>query len=1586
MKTYRKKQSAHHESFFRTNLPLRRALNLAILAALYPSFSYANPDGAQIVSGQVSINTATPGVTTVTNSPNAIINWQNFSIAQNELTQFIQQNGQSAVLNRIIGQNPSEILGQLTSNGKVFLINPNGIVFGAGAVVDTQGLIASSLNLNDQDFLSGNYHFIAGSGAGNIVNEGIIRAGKDGNIILIAPQIENNGIIKSDGGSITLAAGHELTITNLDDPEIRFQIQAPADSVVNLGQLLTEGGAINVFAGTIKHSGEINADSVEVDKQGNIRLVAQQDITLDADSKISANNSQGDAGAIHIDSKTGTTLVQGAIEAQATQTGKGGKVELLGEQVEVLDQARIDASGKNGGGQVLIGGDFQGKNLAIHNAKTTFIDQNTTIKADARTNGDGGKVIVWSNKNTRVHGNITAQGGSRGGNGGFIETSGAHIKIADTARISTLAPYGKTGTWLIDPNDFTIAASGGDMTGAALSTSLDSNSITIQTSTMGTSGGNGDIFVNDSIAKTGLIDTALTLAAERSIVINAPISSTNSKLDVTLQARATDAASGNVWIKNNITTHDGNLLVGGGSDPSQGAAIGYNATGTVDQRNGIYINNATISTGAGNITMHGRGVDDAGGESDGISLSDYTAILETTTGNIQLKGQAGSNSTTATSGVYIGGYVQSLSGGSITIKGNGGNTSSTVSNRGVYVNYGTINANGGPLSIIGTGGNGTGTTNYGVLTNNSTITTTADLTITATGNGSAGDLMQSGGIISNRTDYNYATGNSDVTLSGNNLTITDARSQRHIILNALGDVNLGLLTTNFVDDQYFTYNLPFAFTFFGTSYSQAYISSNGLITFGNGTSAYIDSTAALASYKAIAPAWNDWVLHPSSGQNILISRPTSSDLAVKWDVERYYNTGKTAVFEAVLNSSGNITFNYGATNDSFAGDVTIGLSDGTSAISSQLMTNFTSLNNLTSTTFTPYNDTYTETTANSGGTLVSTTPIYTGTTGSGSAGFITFTGNTILSAASNVTVTAGGSITQNGIIASGTDGNIVLAAGGNYVNNAGSNALNVSGNGRWLVYSTNPNDNTLSGLAATFKHYGCGYGGAGCADTSYLIPSTGNGLLYSTIPVLTVTPGTADSVYGSLPNLEGLAYTLSGYIDGDTEASTNITGTASFSTDATTSSSVGNHNISYNDGLSNSLGYVISDNTTHVAEHRITPYIVNLTGSRVYNGTQNIFAEALTIDSLANNETLTLTGIGSLYSKDVGTGKTISLGSLTLGDGTGFASNYTFTGGTQTVDITAANLTLSTNSVTKTYDGTVTAAGTAKVAGGTLFSGDSLSGGSFAFTDKNAGTNKTVTVTGIMVYDGNNGSNYNVSYVDNNTSSINAANLTLSTDSVTKTYDGTVTAAGAAKVTGGTLYNGDSLSGGSFAFTDKNAGNNKTVTTTDVTVNDGNNGGNYNVSYANNTTSTINAANLTLSTASVTKTYDSTVTAAGAAKVTNGTLYNGDSLSGGSFLFTDKNAGTNKTVTATDIMVNDGNSGGNYNVSYADNTTSTIDSANITVSTDSVTKTYDGTVTAAGTAKVTGGTLYNGDSLSGGSFAFTDKNAGTDKTVTTTGI
>ncbi|MCP3952881.1 MAG: alpha/beta hydrolase, partial [Desulfobacterales bacterium] len=223
-----------------------------------------------------------------------------------------------------------------------------------------------------------------------------------------------------------------------------------------------------------------------------------------------------------------------------------------------------------------------------------------------------------------------------------------------------------------------------------------------------------------------------------------------------------------------------------------------------------------------------------------------------------------------------------------------------------------------------------------------------------------------------------------------------------------------------------------------------------------------------------------------------------------------------------------------------------------------------------------------------------------------------------------------------------------------------------------------------------------------------------------------------------------------------------------------------------------------------------------------------------------------LSGTGSLTSKNVVTNGTVSLDTLALLDGSngGIATNYTLAGGTHTASITAATLTLTTDAVTKTYDGSLDALGTATVSSGSLFDTDSLSGGTFGFTNANAGIgNKEVTVSNVTVNDGNGGSNYTVGYTSNTSSTINQAALTLSSSDVVKTYDGTTTAAGSAVVTVGTLYsnasNGgiqDSISDGTFAFTSPNVlVGSETVTVSGVTVTDGNGGGNYAVSYADNT-------------------------------------------------------------------------------------------------------------------------------------------------------
>ncbi len=368
---------------------------------------------------------------------------------------------------------------------------------------------------------------------------------------------------------------------------------------------------------------------------------------------------------------------------------------------------------------------------------------------------------------------------------------------------------------------------------------------------------------------------------------------------------------------------------------------------------------------------------------------------------------------------------------------------------------------------------------------------------------------------------------------------------------------------------------------------------------------------------------------------------------------------------------------------------------------------------------------------------------------------------------------------------------------------------------------------------------------------------------------------------------------------------------------------------------------------------------VGLTGtvSKAYDGTTGAVLAGgnYTVSGAVDGDTVSITQTaGSYDTKHVGTGKTVtaSLADSHLSAVNGTVKVY----GYKTVnmsaagpvgEITARALTVSTEAVSKVYDGTVSASGTAIVTSGALQGSDTLSGGSFAFADKHAGAGKTVTVSDVTIDDGNSGGNYILTYADNTASEITARALTVSTEAVSKVYDGTVSASGTAIVTSGALQGSDTLSGGSFAFADKHAGAGKTVTVSDVTLNDGNSGGNYILTYADNTASEITARALTVSTKAVSRVYDGTVSASGTAIVTSGALQGSDTLSGGSFAFADKHAGAGKTVTVSDVTLNDGNSGGNYILTYADNTASEITARVLTVSlSGTVSKVYDGATAA----------------------------------------
>ncbi|NJN40072.1 MAG: hypothetical protein HC807_03320, partial [Gammaproteobacteria bacterium] len=155
--------------------------------------------------------------------------------------------------------------------------------------------------------------------------------------------------------------------------------------------------------------------------------------------------------------ESGVVATSGTLDASGRGAREtGGYVEITGEKVALLPGSRVDAAGTSGGGTILIGGDLQGGNPAVRNADRTFIAQGAAVSADAVANGDGGKIIVWGTTSAQVHGTLTANAGSEGGDGGFVETSGKHLDV-DGARIEAAAPSGRGGTWLLDPYNLTIS-------------------------------------------------------------------------------------------------------------------------------------------------------------------------------------------------------------------------------------------------------------------------------------------------------------------------------------------------------------------------------------------------------------------------------------------------------------------------------------------------------------------------------------------------------------------------------------------------------------------------------------------------------------------------------------------------------------------------------------------------------------------------------------------------------------------------------------------------------------------------------------------------------------------------------------------------------------------------------------------------------------------------------------------------------------------------------------------------------------------------------------------------------------------------
>ena len=526
----------------------------------------AGPVGGVVSAGSGSIAQSGSATTTINQSSQRLaIDWNTFSTAAGESVVFVQPNAQAIALNRVLGTSATQLLGSLSAKGQVFILNPNGVLFGAGSQVNVGGLVASTLGMSNADFMAGNNVFTKdASASGSVINRGALTAANGGYLALLAPEVRNEGVMSATLGTALLAAGNKVTLTLNNGSLLGYSIDKCAvNALADNKQLIQANG-------------------------GQVILSAR---AADALSAAVVNNT-------------------GVIEAKTLQN-QSGRILLMGD----MTSGQVNVSGK--------------------------------LDASAPNGGDGG----------------------------FIETSAAHVNVADGTSITTAAAPGKTGNWLIDPNDYVIAATGGNITGAALATSLATTNVTIQTATQGTAGGNGDISVNDTVTKTGAGVTTLTLDAERHIHVNSAISSTGGPLNVVMTADVAGTNTGNVdfTATGSVLTNNGNFIAGG-----------FSGTSILKKGNNFSMaSGSSVNVGTGTLDINVNGL---------VTLADSS-----------LKAVRNTNYpySTYNNGTYRYQDAVSVTGGSIATTNSNGAIGDIVTNTDVQLSAGSIGSAAAPIKVAG---------------------------------------------------------------------------------------------------------------------------------------------------------------------------------------------------------------------------------------------------------------------------------------------------------------------------------------------------------------------------------------------------------------------------------------------------------------------------------------------------------------------------------------------------------------------------------------------------------------------------------------------------------------------------------------------------------------------------------------------------------------------------------------------------------------------------------------------------------------------------------------------------------------------
>ncbi len=594
---------------------------LGIISILVLSNGFSNPSGEKVVSGKVQVQKLDKEMIISLTSQKGIINWQDFSINLDEITKinFNVENG--AVLNRVISSNPSQIFGRLESNGKVYLINQNGILVGKSGVIDTKGFIASTLNVSDEDFLADKKIKFYGDSPSRIENQGKIIC-SDSDIYIISREIVNSGEMIAKNGKVNLIGATEVLLLEQENNKVAIRASGEG-TVVNEGyieaieaEIKSQGG--NIYSLAINQSGIIDARGA-IEKEGRVILTAEE----------------------------GVLFVSGDIFSD--------DIQVFAKHIHIDDGVLLDVSNDVGGGLINIGGDT---------TLYTYINEMAYLKADSNKSENGGDISIRA-KNISFKGNISVQALGDSGDGGKVELI-AEDSLISKGLIDARSIFGKSGNTVIQSDEIKIKHYdfSDDLSDAFINDQLKLSNLEIISNSE-----------EKSLILEGKVNIewdethSLILNAKKNVVLSSDTKILSKSSESLLSLAIYSGSSNGNYT--GIIIEEGSLLSINGGDI---LLKGYGGN-ILNENYGILLKGEIYSCGSGNIKLYGN---TGKAESDNCGIYIKGGKINSLSGDIELFGNSLATQE-FNHGIYFD-KAQVSATGNILINGNGGGTNSS----GVY--------------------------------------------------------------------------------------------------------------------------------------------------------------------------------------------------------------------------------------------------------------------------------------------------------------------------------------------------------------------------------------------------------------------------------------------------------------------------------------------------------------------------------------------------------------------------------------------------------------------------------------------------------------------------------------------------------------------------------------------------------------------------------------------------------------------------------------------------------------------------------------------------------------------------------------